>query len=119
MVYLFHFERPVTEATWTCFATVYRPYLKCLTLSEVDASASCVMHLSRAYDDTTAGGNGVVQDHRVGDAEDGGEMNGTTVVVERHGETPCSAVTFLSFYYINTKKGKRRRMYPVGAFCAG
>ncbi|CAI6357664.1 unnamed protein product [Macrosiphum euphorbiae] len=50
MVYLFHFELPVEEATWTSLATAYWPYLKSLTVSEVDAGAASVMHLSRAYD---------------------------------------------------------------------
>lgn len=77
MVYLFHFERPVDEATWPCVATAYRSYEKSVTLSEVDAAASGVMHLS------------------------GGA-----------GSAAGDAVTFLSFFYVNTSKGTHTRAGP-------
>lgn len=51
MVYLFHFELPVDEATWTCVATAYRSYEKHLTLSEVDAPASAVVRPLCVRDD--------------------------------------------------------------------
>lgn len=94
MVYLFHFELPVDEATWTCLASVYRPYLKCLTVSEVDSCASAVMHLSRAFDHLNA-------------AEDAGERenDGDGTTGNPDGRPSYPAVTFPSFYYINTKKG--------------
>lgn len=101
MVYLFHFERPVVEATWPCFATVYRPYLKCLTFSEVDARASSVMHLSRAYVDD-------VDEAEVGAGVGGGGGNNDDADVENAiaDGRRSDIITFMSFFYVNTKKGK-------------
>ncbi|XP_060844344.1 filamin-A isoform X4 [Rhopalosiphum padi] len=97
MVYLFHFELPVEEATWTCLATAYRSYLKCLTVSEVDACAAAVMHLSRGYDRVNR------RPGPSGDDEGGGDdvecksaCNGA--------DDDQSEITFLTFYYVNTKK---------------
>jgi hypothetical protein len=106
MVYLFHFELPVNEATWTCFATAYRPYLKCLTLSEVDALAVSVMHLSRAYDhvhhEATTDDTGVaVHIGSAGETADGGDD-----VIDKVTRPAGPITTFLSFFYVNTKKGK-------------
>lgn len=119
MVYLFHFELPVTEATWTNFATIYRPYLKSLTFSEVDGSASGVMHLSQAYgcDLTTSSPESSLKDR--GDDNDNSNDNdnddddvNNDESVDRTDSsddrsTAYHTITFRSYFYINTKKGKK------------
>jgi len=98
MVYLFHFELPVEEATWTSLATAYWPYLKNLTVSEVDACAASVMHLSRAYD--------VYVGPRLepsGGSDEGGGAGSETVC--NGADDGHSEISFLTFYYVNTKKG--------------
>lgn len=118
MVYLFHFELPVTEATWSNFATIYQPYLKSLTFSEVDGSASGVMHLSQTYGcDWTAGRPGrSPEDH--GDDDDNSNDNDNDdndkdndKIVDRTGSLDDRSdvyhvITFMSYFYVNTKKGK-------------
>jgi len=119
MVYLFHFERPLHEATWTGLATAYRSYLKCLTFSEVDSSASCVMHLPYDHADSVRG----VQAENTG--TDGGDTAAVANSSDREDEIESPAagrwssgsITFLSFYYVNTKKGKQRNP-PGGAATA-
>ncbi|KAF0772625.1 filamin-A isoform X4 [Aphis craccivora] len=99
MVYLFHFELPVEEATWTCLATAYRPYLKCLTVSEVDACAAAVMHLSRGYDAVNR------RPRPSGDDEGGGDGAGPEDAARNGADDDQPEITFLTFFYVNTKKG--------------
>lgn len=98
MVYLFHFELPVEEATWTSLATAYWPYLKSLTVSEVDACAAAVMHLSRAC------GAAAPRLHPSGGGDECGEEGGSGTVCNG-GDDYQSDITFLNFFYVNTKKG--------------
>lgn len=97
MVYLFHFELPVEEATWTCLATAYWSYLKNLTVSEVDACSASVMHLSRAYD---AMGSRLQPS---GGGDEGGGAGSETVY--NGADDGHSEISFLTFFYVNTKKG--------------
>lgn len=98
MVYLFHFELPVEEATWTSLATAYWPYLKSLTVSEVDACAAAVMHLSRAC------GAAGPRLHPSGGGDEGGGSGSGTACNGADGDGQ-SDVTFLNFFYVNSKKG--------------
>lgn len=138
MVYLFHFELPVTEATWTNFATIYRPYLKSFTFSEVDGYASGVMHLSRACDGMVRSpggspeGRGEIDDNDDNNGndidDDDGESNGKsnensvdesvdekkTIIrsVDDHSAV-YSAITFMTYFYVNTKKGKKKKELKI------
>lgn len=124
MVYLFHFELPVTEATWTNFATIYRPYLKSLTFSEVDGCASGVMHLSRTYgcDRTVRNPGGSPEDRgenddnindNDNDENDDDDDKDNDKIVDGTGSSDDRSeayyiITFMSYFYVNTKKGKNK-----------
>jgi len=97
MVYLFHFELPVEEATWTCLATAYWSYLKNLTVSEEDACATSVMHLSRAYEAMRS------RLQPSGGGDEGGGAGSETVY--NGADDGHSEISFLTFYYVNTQKG--------------